>query len=225
VNARNALTQSLAPSRSLFASLYDEATGALLKTAPLDGGNGYAFDSLPNGRYLVFAGGDEDADGRIGVPARPWGAFGGSAAPTVIAVSGSATTTADFSIGSPIETEPNNSGAEPDWLVQPGYQIGAISTGLSNGDVDMFRLRVPEGMTAGLETAALAGACGFALEEDTVLQVYSPAGDLLAEQDDRDPSRGDYCASVAPLGAGEYYVAVWGWRGAGRRYVLRVTGP
>ena len=51
----------------------------------------------------MYAGEDEDGDQMIGIRGRRWGAFGGSATPTPVTVSGVAVYTASFTTGFPAE--------------------------------------------------------------------------------------------------------------------------
>lgn len=209
VNARNSLTQTFAPAADLFVQLIDASSGAILQTvaAQLDGS--YAFTELGDGDYYVFAGQDEEGDLQIGIPTRRWGALGGSATPSVVTVNGAGTSTATFDVGFPDEIEPNDTFASPNTLPVGGYFIGSISAVLT--DADVFAVQVPADGDYTFEALALLGACGFALGEDTILQLYDAGGTLLVESDNVDVSSNNYCSRItATLNAGSYFVVVFG---------------
>lgn len=223
LNARNSLTQSFAPPQQLYVKLFDAPSGALVLTgaAGLDGA--YAMRELPDGEYLVYAGQDSDGDEVTGVPARRWGTLGGTSAPTIVTVSGAGTYSASFTVGFPIEVEPNGAFAEADALPVGGYMLGTIS--MASSDVDVYRALLPTSGLYTFETAALDGACGFALEEDTILQLYNSAGTLLLESDDINAGAFNYCSRItATLTAGAYYVAIGGYQGASRYAVMARSG-
>jgi subtilisin family serine protease len=218
VNARNALTQSLSPPRQLFARLFDATTGDVVRTAMAQPNGTYAFDELPDRDYVVFAGQDVDGDGIIGVPTRRWGALGGSATPATVTVDGAGTYDATFSLGWPIELEPNDDTAGADALSIGGYLLG--TTGAALADADVAFVIIPTVGQYTFETVAFDGACGLALEEDTVLQLYDDAGVLLVENNDVDAAAFNYCSRItSTLSAGIYYVATWGLLG-NRRYAV-----
>lgn len=223
VNARNSLTQSFSPTRNSYARLYNATTGALVQTAPVAGNGSYAFSGLADGSYQVFAGEDENGDQTIGVPdpgqiARRWGAFGGTSTPTTVTVAGAGTYPAPFSIALPIEVEPNNTTANADPLPVGGYVVGVISD--PSTDLDAFRVLIPQTGQYTFETSGYIGACGFALDEDTVLGLYDVNGTLITSNDDINFAGLNLCSRItATLSAGTYYIAVTGYRGG--NYVLQ----
>lgn len=213
VNARNSLTQSFAPAARPYARLFDAQSGAPVATAPVAPDGGYAFTALADGPYYVFAGSDEDGDGQIGVPGRPWGADGGSATPVAVTVDGAGTYGASFSVALPGESEPNDDAAHANWLALPGYLNGTFS---SNGDVDVFRVRIAATGVYTFETSGQGGACGFALEANTAMTLSDSTGAVLATNDDIDSAALHYCSRITrTLAPGVYDVAVrasGGWR-------------
>jgi len=222
VNARNSLTQSFGPPVALYARLYDATTGAIVQTVPAQAGNTYAFTALPDGTYLVYGGLDENGDQQIGVPGRPWGALGGSVTPRVVTVAGAGSYPASFTIGFPIEHEPNDLATQADTLPVGGYFYGQISP---PSDVDMYLVPVPQSGLYTFETSGFLGACGFALNENTVLTLYSSAGTSLASNDDINGAALNYCSRISmTLAPGTYYVAVRGTRGGYYRVQAR-AGP
>jgi subtilisin family serine protease len=215
LNARNSLTATREPPRATFARLYDAATGVLAKTAAARPDGSYAFDGVAPGEYQVFAGQDEDGDRQVGVPGRRWGAFGGAATPTLLTVADTVDHSASFDIGIPGEEEPNDVFDMADVLYPGGYIAGS----LAGGDVDVTRLVVPQAGDYTLETTAWAGACGFALEDDTVLSLYDASGALIASNDDVDADAENYCSRITTnLTPGTYYLAVESYLATGGRY-------
>jgi subtilisin family serine protease len=206
VNARNSLAQNMAPPRQLRARLYNALTGSVVQTVPAPGGS-YSFTGVLNGVYNVFAGQDESGDGLIGLPGRRWGAFGGTATASSINVNSTGEYPASFSIGFPSEDEPNGILVEADILSLGGYVRGTISP----TETDFYRVLIPQAGQYTFETSAVDGACGLALEEDTILGLYDADGALIISNDDIDPSVSNFCARVTQtLAAGTYHVSVQG---------------
>ncbi|MGH8542102.1 MAG: S8 family serine peptidase [Gammaproteobacteria bacterium] len=227
VNARNSLTQSFAPPRALYVRLFDAVTGAVVRTLAAAPDGSYAFTALDDGGYRAFAGQDQNGDQQIGVPGRGWGAYGGSATPTTIAVAGAGTYPASFSIGLPAELEPNGSFGAADELPVGGYLYGTIAAPLGSGtpDGDVSLVRVPIGGQYTFETSAWDGACAFGLEEDTYLELYDAGGTLITTNDDIAAGADNYCSRItASLSAGTYHVVVWGYLGTRYRVQAR-SGP
>src|SRR2546428_12960067 len=117
--------------RGVLARLYNAATGAIMGTQATGSDGSFAFTGLSDGVYQVFAGEDESGDGVIGVPGRRLGAFGGIATPTTLTVAAAGTYAAPFSIGLPLEREPNDFADNADALYAGTY-INATRPG---GDV------------------------------------------------------------------------------------------
>lgn len=221
VNARNSLTQSFAPPAELYALLYDATTGRLVATRPTTKG-AYSFTGLDDGNYWVYGGADENGDGQIAAGGRPWGTLGGSASPTPVTVNGAATYGASFAVAQPTESEPNNTIAQANSLMMPGTLNGTLSTA---SDVDVVRILIAQAGSYTFETAGQNGACGFALEANTVLTLENASGTAIATNDDIDTPGLNYCSRVtATLAPGAYYVAVSGWT-AGRYRLTARVGP
>jgi subtilisin family serine protease len=219
VNARNSLTQTLAPPAQPYARLYS-SSGLLLGTTAVAADGSYAFTGLGDGGYLVFGGADESGDGQLGIPGRPWGALGGSVTPSTVTVDGAGTYPATFSVMLPLEQEPNGTPAQANALVVGGWVSGTIG---SASDVDDFRVRIAQSGIYTFETSAVSGACGFALEEDTRLTVADSSGSVLATNDDIDAAALNLCSRVtATLGPGSYVVAVQGTRAKRYRLAARL---
>jgi subtilisin family serine protease len=218
VNARNSLTQTLAPPRHLYARLYNVTTTAVEATVAVDPDGAYAFSDLTDGDYVVYAGEDESGDQLIGVPGRRWGAHGSAATPTAITVAGGGNYPASFTVGFPFEWEPNN----PFENANP-IPLGAYLIGMMFEASDVFAFVVSEAGVYTVETSATSGACGLALSEDTVLELYDGSFDLIAENDDIDYSGLNWCSRVTEtLQPGTYYASLRGWYGIGLPYRVQV---
>ena len=219
VNARNSLTQSLAPVQQLFARLIDASSGAVVQTVAAQVGGSYTFTELPDGDYLVYAGQDADGDQQIGVPGRRWGTLGGSVAPTPVTVSGAGSYPASFTVGFAVETEPNGAFSNPDVLAIGGYLQGTISNPATDGDLSI--IQIPTSGQYTFETSAVDGACGFALEEDTILTLYDSGQTQIATNDDIDFASANFCSQISMvLSPGTYFAWVQGYNGG--RYVVTV---
>ncbi len=217
VNAYNSLTQTFGPPTQLYARLYNATTGAIVQTVPVQAGGGYSFMGLGDGQYYVYAGTDESGDQQIGVPGRLWGAFGGSAVPAPVTVAGAGIYPASYSIGFPTELEPNNTTGTANTLVVGGSMSGSISAA---SDLDAYRVEIPQAGTYTFETSGWIGACGFALEENTVMALYDSTGAMLVSNDDIDAPHYNYCSRITTtLNAGTYFVGITGYYG--RRYRLQ----
>jgi subtilisin family serine protease len=217
VNARNSLAQNLGPSHQLRARLYNALTGSIEQTVTAAGGS-YSFTGVLNGTYHVFAGQDDSSDLLIGLPGRRWGAFGGTASPSAVNVNNTGAHTANFSIGFPSEEEPNDVVAQANILPVGGYVQGAMNT----TETDFFRVLIPQDGEYTFETAPVDGACGFALDEDTVLGLHNGAGTLLASNDDIAPATSSLCSRITrTLTSGTYYVGVQGLIGGVYRVQAR----
>jgi serine protease len=208
VNARNSLTQTLAPPAQLYARLYDASTGVLVATQPTGGGGSFTFNGLATGSYYVFAGEDEDSDGLIGVPGRRWGALGGTVTPTPVAVSASAGGVAFFSIGLPTETEVNNTAPAANRLVVGGYAHATLTQGTDL--TDLFRVTIPQTGQYTFATTGWQGAfCRFALNVNTILTLADSTGLQLAQNNDVNAASRNFCSAISmTLTPGRYLLTV-----------------
>jgi serine protease len=219
VNARNSLTQSLAPPGRLHARLYNAATGAIVATQAADANGAYAFTDVSDGTYAVFAGEDENGDGVLGSPGRRWGAFGGVATPTSIIVASGGTYPASFTIGLPLEREPNDAFDKADFLY-----VGGSLYGTTTEDLDFSRISIATAGVYTFETSGWDGACRYALEEDTVIELFDAARVFIARNNNINAAAENYCSRLTQsLSAGTYYLAVYGSGGrSGGRYRVHV---
>ena len=95
---------------------------------------------------------------------------------------------------------------------------GSISSAAS--DLDAYRVEIPQAGTYTFETSGWFGACGFALEENTVMALYDSTGAMLVSNDDIDAPRYNYCSRITTaLNAGTYFIGITGYYG--RRYRLQ----
>lgn len=225
LNARNSLTQSFAPPQALSVRVIDAGSGALVGSVPVAPDGSYEVSELNEGSYYVFAGQDEDGDGLLGLPLRRWGAFGGSAHPTEVDVNAPGASTASFSVGLPVESEPNNALTEAALLPVGGYLVGTIGDPAT--DVDVTRVLIASEGEFTFETSGPGGACGFALEEDTILELFDQNGVSIAVNDDQNTEASQLCSQITQrLSPGAYYLAVSAFIGSGaagipgRRYAI-----
>ena len=218
LNARNSLTATHAPARTLTVALYDAATGARLRTASAPGGT-YSFSGLADGAYWVVAGEDEDGDGLLGLPDRRWGVFGGLGTPAAVQVRGAFTHPASFAVSYPAEAEQNGTAASANPLLLGGWFDAALGDA---DDVDYYRVVLPAG-TYAFSTEGRGGACGHALAADTHLTLYTAGGAVLASSDDPDAGSRRFCAAVTEtVAAGTYLVGVRVSAAYPGRYALAV---
>jgi subtilisin family serine protease len=231
VNARNALTQTLSPTRQIYARAVDATTGATVATVAAPGGN-YALSGLPDGSYFVVAGEDEGGDGAIGIPGRRFGALGGISHPTAVPVSSSAGSFAAFAVGFPVEKEPDDQAANASRLLVDGDIDGSLTAA---DTTDVFRIVIPTAGTYSFETTGFAGAfCSFALDLNTTLTLLDQNQGPLDQSVDIDggATANNFCSRITrTLSPGGYYLRVsrgdfFGTGPHAGRYVLEArTGP
>jgi hypothetical protein len=197
--------------------LFNAVTGAVVADAAVAGNGSYSFTNLAAGSYWVFGGQDEEGDGQFGLPRRRWGAFGGTPTPTAVAITGAATQTVSFNLGFAFEREANNTTATADALMLGGHLLAfATST-----DADFATILIPTSGQYTFETQAFRGACGFAEELDTILELYNSSGSLLATNDDINVGAFNYCSRITmTLTAGRYYLRTFGYGTTPRRYYV-----
>jgi hypothetical protein len=88
---------------------------------------------------------------------------------------------------------------------------------------DVYRIVILQAGQYTFETSAVSGYCGFALNEDTILELYDASFTLLAENDDIDTSGRNWCSRITmTLQPGTYYASLTGWQGLGLPYRLEV---
>ncbi len=219
VNARNSLTQSMGWSAGTYARLYNAGTGAVVRDVTVVGNGTYSFTQIAAGTYWLFGGQDEDGDGRIGVPGHRWSSAGGTATPLSLTVSGALTQSVNFNLGYGYEQEPNNSFVTADALTLGGYLFGYASS----SDADYSTVLIPVAGQYTFETSPFRGACGFALEADTILEIYNSNGVLVGSNDDIDLDLDNFCSRVTvTLSPGRYYLAVRGFVSTLRSYYVSV---
>jgi hypothetical protein len=114
--------------------------------------------------------------------------------------------------------------AEANALPIGGYLTGVISVG--EEDLDMFRVLIGQAGQYTFETSGVDGACGFALQEDTLVGLFRPDETAVKGSvnlvEDIDPARNNLCSRVtATLQPGTYYFRVEGSRGGSYRVQAR----
>lgn len=209
VNAFAALTRGQGFPAHLRVYLTRAGTGERVASAQAGSGGTFRFPGLVDGDYRVHAGLDDRGNGITGRPGALWGSLGGSATPTQIPIEGHGVRNGSFTIGYPLEVEPNGIVSQANELAVGGYSYGTISP---SGDLDLYRVRIPTAGTYTIETHGIYGMCGWGLEVDTVLDLLSESGQILATHDDIDASLDLYCSRItAPLDPGTYIVRVRGF--------------
>ncbi len=212
LNARNSLTQTLAPAAKSYARLYSATTGAIVTTIPTAAGGDFSFNGVAPGDYWVFAGQDEDNDGIVGVAGRRWTAFGGAARPSVLRTTVTGGASAFFLFGTAQEVEPNNERSTAGRLVVGGSVLGDMTAA---DPADFYRIEIPTAGTYTFETTGFGGAfCRFALELNTKLALQDSEGVELESNDDIDPKEGgslvgNRCSRIRrQLTPGSHYLVV-----------------
>lgn len=212
LNARNSLTQTLAPARKSLVRLYNALTGGIVSTIPTSGGGSFTFTSIAPGDYWAFAGEDEENDGAVGAPGRRWTAFGGPMNPTVLRTTPAGGASAFFLLGDAREVEPNDNREAAGRLVVGGSVLGEIPAA---DPADFYRIEIPAAGTYTFETSGLGGAfCRFAFELNTKLTLQDSHGASLDSNDDIDPQEGgslvgNRCSRIRrQLSPGTYFVVV-----------------
>ena len=223
VNAYNSLTQTHGPPTQLYALLYSALTSTVLQQVTTDAGGGFSFSGLEAGLYFVYGASDESGDQQFGVPGRLWGALGGPAAPTAIAVLNAGPYSASFAMGFPAAIQPNHTLASANGLLIGGYTRGIYADTLQ---LDRYRVTIPVSGTYTFETSGWVAECGFALEEFTAIGLFDAGGNLITFTDYIDPQHFNFCSRLtSSLTAGTYYLGVAGLLN-GRRYQLQArAGP
>ena len=99
-----------------------------------------------------------------------------------------------------------------------GYLRGVISPAT---DADFSVFQIPTSGQYTIETSAVDGACGFALEEDTILTLYDSGETEIALNDDIDFANFNVCSRISMvLSPGTYFTKVTGYYGG--RYAITV---
>lgn len=216
VNAYGAVTAGAGLPSALHVHLFNATTGALIAKLAPPADRSFQFPGLSDGSYYVYAGGDDRGDGITGRPGFFWGARGGSASPAAVTIDGFGVRDGTFVLGLPGEREPNGSTASAGAIMIGGYAYGEINP---SGDIDFHRIQVPQSRTLSIETGGWYGLCGFGSEVDTVLELFTAAGVLVALNDDIDVDRDRLCSRITTtVGAGTYFLRVRGY-GSGHYYV------
>jgi hypothetical protein len=221
LNARNSLAQNFDPPRQLHARLYNALAGDVVQTVAAASDGAYSF-TVNSGSYFVYAGQDENGDGEIGLPGRRWGAFGGSTRPSQLDMTAGGSHQASFSIGYASEREPNETAVGANFLPVGGYLSGVVSAP-GGGDTDVFKVLIAQAGEYIFETSGLDGACGFALEEDTILRLHAQDESEIAVSDDIETTALNFCSRiVTTLQPGTYYLRLQGYLAG--RYRLQARG-
>jgi hypothetical protein len=194
VNAYNSLMQTHGSTHALFAILYDYNTGIRVDAQALDASGDYRFVGVPNGEFYVFAGADENGDGLVGLPGRPWSAYGSR---TLVSGANNyfgGNVSLEYPVGAP--------------LVVDGYVMGRFD---QFSGAFSYHLQIPTIGTYTFETSAIDGTCGLAIESDTQL-LLGQGFTVLGSNDDVSPT--NRCSRITiALTPGTYQVVVSGTSG------------
>jgi subtilisin family serine protease len=219
VNAYNAVTNSSGPARVTYVRIVNATTGDTVKTVPVKADGSYSVAIPTTGSFYVLAGQDEGGDGRIGVPGRRFGWYGPRSGPTAITLSAGTNAIASVTAGLPVAAQPSTL-ATASRLVLNGY---AVANAASNSLGDYYVVQIPRNGTYYFETGGVLGSCGFGLELDTVLDLYSSTYATIASNDDTPLPGSLYCSAITrTLTAGTYYLRVSGSGGASGQYRIWV---
>jgi len=209
VHAELALTRGAGLPSTLRVHLHDEATGARVASREVGPGNSFRFPGLDDGRYRVYAGGDDGGDGVTGRPGWLWGALGGAVTPVGVEVAGHGVYGASFPLGFPLAAGPAEVLEAAHELVVGGYSYGELETRQQR---DLYRVRIGAPGSYRFETGGWFGLCGFGVEADTILELLDHQGFPLAENDDIDEAGWRFCSVIeATLEPGIYHLAVRGY--------------
>jgi len=214
VNAYNSVTQSHGPPLERHARLYSATTGAIAQTVSAEAeGGAFTFSHVADGTYFLYGGTSDDGNQQVGSPGSLWGAFGEAAVPSAFTILDPGPHRISFSIGIPMQVEPNHTIPTASPLMIGGYVQGAI---VDSATVDVYRVMIPTAATYTFETSGWVGACGFALEDDTFIGLFSAANTFITSNDDINPNSLNFCSRLTrTLSPGTYYVAVGGFFGGG----------
>jgi subtilisin family serine protease len=219
LNVRNSLAQSKFIQGRLFGRVYDAATGAIVREV-LGTGNTFSMGQLGDGAFHVFAGIDDEGDGLFGTNGFRWGGLtAGDGSLGAVTIQGAATYPAAFTIGFGAEREPANNSAATATRIMLGGSLYAQMN--HDSDVDVYSVVLPAGNYV-FETVGTQGTCGLATNADTELTLRSSAGTVLAQNDDVNPERFNYCSRIAQsVPAGTYTLSVTGYTLGGYRVIVR----
>ena len=219
VNAYNAITNTSGPARTIRVRVVNATTGAAVQTVAASATGSFSFTRLPAGDYFVYAGHDEAGDGRIGVPGRRFGWYGGPGAPLPLTIGTGGNASASLSIGTPVESKPHTTTATANRLVTNSYIVGQITATDGPG---LYSYQVPAAGTYYFEAAGVLGSCGLGIELNTRLELLDATSAVLATSDNIGPP-----SATNPLGLAAQTACSVISRSdltPGSTYYLRVSG-
>ncbi len=220
VNAYNAVNNITSPQASAYVRVVDASTGDTVRSVPVGADGSYSVQRIAPGNYYVVAGEDAGGDQRIGVPGRRFGWYGGSTGPSAVSVGSGKNQIVAVNVGTPVAGKPDGSIAQANQLVMNSYVLGQIT---AIDPADVFRIQIPRSGTYYFETSGVIGTCAYGIELNTVLDLLSSTGTVLATNDDVDMPGSRYCSQITmALQAGTYYVRVRGSGGSSGQYRLWV---
>jgi subtilisin family serine protease len=209
VNAYNSVTGRSGPLTSTNVRAVNAATGAVARSGAVAADGRFTFARLADGAYYVVGAQDEANDGVFGAPGRRFNWFGAGGMGTVN-VAGSGVQTVALALGAPLEAEPNDDNSHAQPLVVNAWVAGQLT---APDPKDVFTVVIPSAGTYTFETSGVVGACGQAIDVDTVLRLYDAGGTLMGSNDDTSWPIASYpslrCSRVSmQLPPGRYFVEV-----------------
>lgn len=208
VNAYNAVTGTRGPSANTVVRAIDASTGTVARTAIAANGS-FTLANLGAGSFHIVAAQDEGTDPAIGIPGRRMGWLGAPGM-GMVTLNAPGTQHVAVTLGSPVESEPNDATGQANPLVVNSWVSGNL---LAPDGRDMYVVRIPTAGTYTFETSGVLGACFSALEVDTVLRLLNQNGvTMLTNDDTASPAAsypGAFCSVISTqLQPGTYYLEV-----------------
>jgi subtilisin family serine protease len=221
VNAFNAVNNVTNRPRATYVHVLNAATGDTIRRLTPGADGSFTAARVPPGSYWVVAGQDESGDGRIGVPGRRFGWFGGPTGPATVTLASGASAAVAILAGTPTEAKPNATQATANRIVVNGYVLGQINATYREA---WFSVQIPRAESYTFETNGVIGSCGYGIELDTAIDVLDANGTVLATNDDATFPGSRFCSRIVrTMTPGAYLVRVRpGPATANGQYTLQV---
>lgn len=206
VNAYNAVNNLTARAAATWVHLLDSATGDTIRRVQAGTDGSFSAARVAPGSYWAVAGQDEGADGRIGVPGRRFGWFGGPTGPAPITLASGASAAIAIFAGTPVESKPNNAQATANRIVVNGYVLGQLNATYREA---WFAVQIPRAQDYTIETNGVLGSCGYGIELDTAIDLLDATGTVLATNNDATFPGSRFCSRIVrAMTPGSYFVRV-----------------
>ena len=206
VNAYNAVNNLTERTRATYVHVLSGTTGDTIRRLSPAADGSFSAPRVAPGSYWVVAGQDEGGDGRIGVPGRRFGWFGGPTGPALIDLAPGASAAVAIHAGMPTESKPNSTSATANRIVVNGYVTGQLNATYREA---WFVVVIPRTQEYTFETNGVIGSCGYGIELDTAIDLVDANGVVLATNDDAAFPGSRFCSRVVrAMVPGAYYVRV-----------------